>query len=235
MPWKRHEYHGRIYNILEQPAELAVAGVLWDSCDGLARYIIRRRQEFSGKRVVELGAGCGLAGLVAASIGARQVILTDIVQVLEHLKVNVRANHDETLNDVTKVMVLPCTWGVEDQVEKVGKADIIIASDVVYSESTYVVLLWTMLEIVERRGVVILAHEHRNEYDVHFFHLAARYFVVSRVPRKHVKSGSEMVCLYRMQRRRGSTSGGLFAMPECGFCERLLLSAQPNCVLPVCG
>ena len=39
----------------------------------------------AGKRVIELGAGAGLAGIVAARLGAAVVVFTEIEKVLPHL------------------------------------------------------------------------------------------------------------------------------------------------------
>ena len=57
----------------------------------LARVLLQQPQPFwAGKRVVELGAGCGLSGLAAASTGAQEVVLTD--QVLFMLRWNTLVN-----------------------------------------------------------------------------------------------------------------------------------------------
>lgn len=49
--------------------------VLWDSAVDVARVL--RGQDLRGRRVLELGCGCGLAGIVAALEGA-EVLCTDV-------------------------------------------------------------------------------------------------------------------------------------------------------------
>ena len=51
--------------------------VVWPVSVVLARFVASRGAALAGKRVVELGAGTGLAGLAAARAGAARVTLTD--------------------------------------------------------------------------------------------------------------------------------------------------------------
>ena len=62
---------------LEGPAkQLPYGVVLWPAAIALAHELATRVDAFRGKRVLELGAGTGLPGVVAASLGAR-VVQTD--------------------------------------------------------------------------------------------------------------------------------------------------------------
>jgi predicted nicotinamide N-methyase len=58
-------------------------GSVWESAVVLAHFLASHTcgtpEWWRQKRVLELGAGCGLAGLVAAALGAREVVLTDRV------------------------------------------------------------------------------------------------------------------------------------------------------------
>jgi predicted nicotinamide N-methyase len=59
------------------PADLLPYGViLWPASIALAHEVVTRAGDFRGKDVLELGAGTGLPGVVAASLGAR-VVQTD--------------------------------------------------------------------------------------------------------------------------------------------------------------
>ena len=84
---------GRVWTILHTDAMLTHAdeqrffregrpyGVaLWPAAIALAHEIAARAGELRGRRVLELGAGTGLPGIVAASLGA-QVTQTDRQQV----------------------------------------------------------------------------------------------------------------------------------------------------------
>jgi predicted nicotinamide N-methyase len=69
------------------------AFTVWDASLVLARYMEENpNQVVQGKNVLELGAGCGVAGLAAACCGAEHVSLTDRPEIVPHLQANVDAN-----------------------------------------------------------------------------------------------------------------------------------------------
>jgi predicted nicotinamide N-methyase len=71
----------------------AVGGILWPSAVVLSNYLIKEAHLVRGKSVVEIGAGVGLAGLVAASLGAHSVVLSDgYDKMLENLQTNIELN-----------------------------------------------------------------------------------------------------------------------------------------------
>ncbi|KAI3367741.1 hypothetical protein L3Q82_026581 [Scortum barcoo] len=76
-----------------------VGCVVWDAAIVLAKYLETRQfydppsgvNAWSGRRVVELGAGTGAVGLMAATLGA-QVTVTDLEDLQTLLRVNIQEN-----------------------------------------------------------------------------------------------------------------------------------------------
>jgi len=61
---------------------------VWDASHVMARWIVSHRGLFSAKRVLELGCGCGVAGLVAARFAAHVTLSDAEPQVLQNAAVN---------------------------------------------------------------------------------------------------------------------------------------------------
>lgn len=80
-------------------AQATASGVVghgvWEAGVVLCYYLARTRHGRSlceGRRVVEIGAGCGQTGIAARLLGARFVLATDIAEVLPHLRRNAAMN-----------------------------------------------------------------------------------------------------------------------------------------------
>ena len=74
-----HDDESRYLRDVREKRSLLPYGVaLWPSAIALAHELASRGKEaFAGKTVLELGAGTGLPGIVAASLGAARVVQTD--------------------------------------------------------------------------------------------------------------------------------------------------------------
>lgn len=103
-----------------------------------------------GQRVLELGAGTSLPGLLAAKCRA-QVTLSDcatLPKTLSHIKRCCQ------LNDLTPgidVDVIGLTWGhLSDKVFNLGPLDLIIASDCFYDPSVFEDILVTVSFLLDR-------------------------------------------------------------------------------------
>jgi predicted nicotinamide N-methyase len=98
---------------------------LWSSAIALAHEIVERASELHGGRVLELGAGTGLPGIVASSLGAH-VTQTDRQEVSMSL---CRANGER--NRASGIDYRLADWAAWDDNTRY---DWIIGADIMYSE-----------------------------------------------------------------------------------------------------
>src|SRR3954464_1992802 len=111
---------------LEDAATRLPYGVaLWPAAIALAHELAARADELRGARVLELGAGTGLPGIVAASLGA-QVTQTDRNEVSLHV---CRVNGER--NDVANITYRQADWIAWDDSTRY---DVVIGSDILYAE-----------------------------------------------------------------------------------------------------
>lgn len=157
-----------------------IGGRIWKSAVVLACFF--KNKDFSkyvpitieGKVVVEIGAGTGVCGLVAASLNAKKVYLTDRDEgCLELLQKNVELNKNKFNSDV-EVEVSKLDWTCkEDFLNMTENIDIILGSDLLYSLSmidnliSALELLCNKAEDSNNKTIVILALASRGEeYEV---------------------------------------------------------------------
>ncbi|NWH81896.1 MT21D methyltransferase, partial [Piaya cayana] len=76
---------------LGQRAVGGEGGVVWDAALVLAKFLERGAPPLARRRVLELGAGTGAVGIMAAALGAN-VTLTDLEELQELLAVNIEMN-----------------------------------------------------------------------------------------------------------------------------------------------
>nr|KAJ3420334.1 hypothetical protein HK105_005799 [Polyrhizophydium stewartii] len=129
-------------------------------------------------RVLELGAGTGLAGLVLARLGvASQVVLTDhpaLDRVLGNLRDSVRLNGLDGAGVPSAgradVLVRPLAWGdfaTGEMADLVGESgfDVILGADVMYDPKDFEALLATVAFVLERsppHAVFVTAYQERS-------------------------------------------------------------------------
>lgn len=102
--------------------------VLWPAAIALAHEVTTRAGEFRGAAVLELGAGTGLPGIVAAAAGAR-VVQTDRHELALDL---CRRNGER--NGAVGVEYRLADWDAWDDP---GRYDWVIGSDVLYADSLH--------------------------------------------------------------------------------------------------
>jgi predicted nicotinamide N-methyase len=126
-------------SLLSKYSHLYGAGdVVWPASVALARMLAHVPSFTAGKRVLELGAGLGLAGLSAAAhAGTKRVVLTDRdATVLELARGAIRSNGLLEGVDVSTAIL---DWGADAAAiaSSIGPEsfDVIIAADILYDAS----------------------------------------------------------------------------------------------------
>jgi methyltransferase-like protein 23 len=121
-----HDDELRFFRELKDRLPYGVA--LWPAAIALAHDVASRADAFRDRRVLELGAGTGLPGIVAASLGAR-VVQTD----RHELAMSVCKRNGE-LNGVQTIAHRLADWTAWDDT---ARYEWIIGSDILYGEALH--------------------------------------------------------------------------------------------------
>lgn len=126
--------------------------LLWPSAIGLAERLVAEPSLVQGKRVLEIGAGgVGLPGMIAAHLGAAEVIQTDYhKESLELLAYNVERNGFSC-----SVTLAHVDWRAFPELGQ--PFDIVLGSDVLYERTLHATLGELLPRIVAPSGVLLLA------------------------------------------------------------------------------
>ena len=96
------------------------------------------------KFVLELGAGTGLVGMIAAAMGAN-VTCTDVGKSLPILKDNIDLNFPTLLHDSIQLTVQELEWGKFEHFKNCRfNYDYILGADIIYLEETFDPLVKTL-------------------------------------------------------------------------------------------
>ncbi|XP_075685996.1 protein N-lysine methyltransferase METTL21A [Rhinoderma darwinii] len=156
--------------------ELGVAAVVWDAAVVLCMYLEAGGVNLQGRSVVELGAGTGLVGIVAALQGAN-VTVTDRDLAMEFLKSNVHDNLPKELEH--RMSVKPLNWGIG--LEHFSHFDVILGADIIYLEETFHDLLKTLIHLCSDHTVILLSCRLRYQRDHDFLAMMRNHFTVDQV------------------------------------------------------
>lgn len=155
---------------------LGTGATVWPAAHVLAKYLERRFGErgMCGSRLVDLGSGTGVAGIVAAALGA-EAYLTDQEQLLFLMRENAemcarRREEEAVAGDEPAVMhppsgaihVLTYDWGMKDD-DLSPPVDIILVSDCVLPK---LYPIEPLVDAIDRLSgpdtVTIMSYEHRH-------------------------------------------------------------------------
>ncbi|CAI0392801.1 unnamed protein product [Linum tenue] len=139
---------------------------VWPCSVILAEYVWQQQRRFSGARVVELGAGTSLPGLVAAKLGSH-VTLTD------------DANRPEVLDNMGRVCelngvdckVVGLTWGVWDSSVFDLEPKFILGADVLYETTAFNDLFATVAYLLQNSPGSVFITTYHNRSGHHLIEL----------------------------------------------------------------
>lgn len=124
----------------------------WPSEEVLAYYCLSQLDVFRSKRVIELGSGYGLAGLLIAAVtDALEVVISDgNPQVVDYIQRNINAN--SSLFGGTKVKSMMLHWNQEELSDISNSFDIIVASDCTFFKEFHKGLVQTIKCLLKKEG-----------------------------------------------------------------------------------
>lgn len=212
-----HEYHLRLGErswsflhsgaVLTREQEQAFLGrerdrlpygvMLWPASIALAHDVIARAPELAGKRVLELGAGTGLPGIVAASLGA-DVLQIDRDEVALHVcSMNVERN------GVRRCAVSEADW---ETFESDQRFDFILGSDVLYATTLHDRLRAICSTYLAPSGVALFSDPFRAQSLPMLEAMEADGFHVSLAKwTLEVEAGMRTIAVYEARRTQGES------------------------------
>lgn len=166
------EFGGKTLTIFQNWNDVGVAAVVWDAAIVLGRYLEKIAAQLHGKKVIELGAGTGFAGIVASLLGGN-VTITDRKMALNITRMNVEGNLGKNQDSVA---IKELEWG-QDVSSFSLPFDFVLGADIVYIEETFNDLLKTLQDLCDENSVVLLSCKIRYDRDKRFFELLSKHFL----------------------------------------------------------
>ncbi len=135
----------------------------WGLATTLSAYVAARRELIAGKRVLELGCGRGMCGLVAAQCGATRVVLSDYEPaVLALAQKNVAANAAAHASVGVQPSVERLVWSRSPAGHRsCGQFDLLLGSELLYHETDIPALIASAEHHLAKDGVIVLVYHAR--------------------------------------------------------------------------
>ncbi len=167
---------------------------IWEASAVLADYMARLPTD-PPLQILELGAGLGVAGITAAAFGHRVTITEHDPHALAFLEANA------LLNNCPGAVICPLDWG---RCELEGRFDLIIGSEIVYSDQIIDMLAGVFHKYLRPQGKIVLAEGVRAS-GVRFWERMAPIFDVRvRKTRLRAENETRTILLFEMRPKQAS-------------------------------
>lgn len=136
----------------------------WPCASILAWFIWDRRYHLADKRILEIGAGTSLPGILAAKCGA-QVVLSDSCMLPKTLQNIKRCCILNDLQPGRDIHIIGLSWGLLlNNIQSFGPIDYIIGSDCFYDPSVFEEILVTISFILDtyKSAKFIFSYQERS-------------------------------------------------------------------------
>eukprot|EP00033_Pygsuia_biforma_P005138 GCRY01005642.1.p1 GENE.GCRY01005642.1~~GCRY01005642.1.p1 ORF type:complete len:232 (-),score=30.30 GCRY01005642.1:34-729(-) len=176
--------------------------ILWPACHVLCEFMAENRPLFQNQKIIELGSGVGLTGLLAAHY-ASEMLLTDGVDLVVDL---LRRNIDLNEQIKNKCQAFELEWGSENAKtfqSAHGEVDCIIAADVVYDAGVCDALFQTIDVLLSHRPEARVYLAYRSRWNVVE---RALFSVIEKYGFSYEKQGpqttdQDLLCVFILKRQ----------------------------------
>lgn len=141
----REDCDGRLY--------LPYWTYLWESAIGLARHVNQLGDTIIGQRILEIGCGYGLAGIVACKVGA-DVVFSDF-----EFDALLFAKHNAQQNGIGSADFVQMDWNAPSFQ---CQFDVILASDVIYEEQNWQPIVDLLNNHLKPDGTALFSEPNRK-------------------------------------------------------------------------
>lgn len=148
--------------------------MIWGPSVALSQYLLQKhRNNFKGKRVLELGCGAALPSMMAYRLGATEVVASDFhLQTLEHALYHANLNR-------CKIHVEHIDWENTETIP-MFEPDIVLAADVIYGIALVPALIETIEKVLPKSSILIVATRDGREGIPEFRELMKTNFLESQ-------------------------------------------------------
>lgn len=153
-----------------------LGGTVWKGAILLAEWIAAHPELFEQKSVIEMGAGCGLCGVVCAKLcNAKSVVLTDLEEVLPLLQSNIDLLGPKNQRACADITTMAYRFGDTQSLRP--PYDVFLMSEVLYIEEEMQSLVHSLLYLTKPGSILLVCNERRAHRapDI-FYELTQKYF-----------------------------------------------------------